>query len=1031
MKEIFEFVVRGRTGDLDDLREDIQKTADAVADYGDAANDTSGKSVKAERGILNLGKAANTALTAVKALAAAGLAGLLTVTGTAIHDVMALDSAMNKFEAQTGVTGSALEEYTDIAQELYGSNLGESMDDVVTALGQVRNISGESGAALTVLTEKGLILRDVFGYEIAESMRAADNASKAFGVDASEVLDFVTVAAQRTGDASGDLLDTVNEYGADFAEAGYSVDQMFAALVQGSEAGIFNLDKIGDSVREFGTRVQEGTDETKAAFDSLLKADTDGWLFKDYETGVDTVVTSSKELYAAIEAGTVPLSMVGDRVAATLGQIEDPIERNAVGVALLGSMYEDLGPSAFEALNIMDEGLQGIDGATKRAGEAMQQGLGPAWTRFTRGVRMGLVDAIGPFIADGLDALIPKLEIVGTWFKDKGIPSLIGFGKKIAPVVKGIGDWAGKNPKLIATLAAIAGVIATVVGVASALAPVFAAISSTVGVVSAAFGSFMAVAGTVATALSVPVLAVAGAFAAVVAAIVALGVAYKTNFLGFRDAVNSVAGSVGTALESIAGFVGKVVDAFQAGGLEGAASFLLEQISGGIQSVISYVLTEGPSIATNLLSAIGSGLGDVGAWFDTNFSGLVTTALSTAIAAGGAIYNAAVTYGPGILAAVGSGLTDVGTWILEHLINLWKAELELAITAGGAIYNAVVTYGPGILEAVGSGLGDVGLWVLTNFVSLLEAALAGAIIAGGAVYEAVVTYGPGILAAVSSGLGDVGGWILTNFVSLLQAALAGAILAGGAVYDAVVTYGPGILAAIGSGLGDLATWVTTNITGLLAGALTTAIAAGGTILIAVEQYGPGILSGILTGLGDMLGWVNTNIVQKIIDGLTAGIESVGSKAAEIGAKILSSIVGALAGLGSSIVNMINNAIPNEITIDAGILGSTSIDLPDDPIPGAAKGAHTRRGQPFWVGEEGMELFIPDTAGEIVPHDESMQYASAAFAMEPAFAYGGGGSGGDTYFDFHGPMNFWGVQDVRKLKRELEKEQRRQNQRGQV
>lgn len=50
-----------------------------------------------------------------------------------------------------------------------------------------------------------------------------------------------------------------------------------------------------------------------------------------------------------------------------------------------------------------------------------------------------------------------------------------------------------------------------------------------------------------------------------------------------------------------------------------------------------------------------------------------------------------------------------------------------------------------------------------------------------------------------------------------------------------------------------------------------------------------------------------------------------------------------------------------------------------PIPGvgfAAKGANTLAGQPFIVGEQGPELFVPKTAGSIIPNDKMGAQVSA-------------------------------------------------------
>jgi hypothetical protein len=413
------------------------------------------------------------------------------------------------------------------------------VDDVAVSMAQVRNITGLEGDSLATLTEQALILRDTFGYEVTESVRAADTAMQNFDVSSEHMMDLITTAAQQTGDSTQDLLDTVNEYSADFAAAGYDADMMFQTLIQGSEAGIFNLDKVADGVREFSTRVQEGGDETRAAFDALFANTEADWMFVDYENGVQQSIGSTQALYDAIQSGSVPISLVGDRLADSLSQIEDPLLRNQIGVALLGSIYEDVGDAAIEALNIQDEGLNEAAGATERAGNALQQGLQPAWDRFQRTVRTGLVNAISPYATAFLQRLIPALERAGAWLTATGIPAFVRFlgwlrvtGETVLEVVAAflgfdsVGDMFSALVNSIGQLVTFLGHLSpeslVVIGTVLAAMAAPAVIGALVAGVTALGGGLVAV-----TAAAWPL-----------AAALALVVAYETNFGGLRDRVN-------------------------------------------------------------------------------------------------------------------------------------------------------------------------------------------------------------------------------------------------------------------------------------------------------------------------------------------------------------------------------------------------------------------------------------------------------------------------------------------------------------
>ena len=88
-------------------------------------------------------------------------------------------------------------------------------------------------------------------------------------------------------------------------------------------------------------------------------------------------------------------------------------------------------------------------------------------------------------------------------------------------------------------------------------------------------------------------------------------------------------------------------------------------------------------------------------------------------------------------------------------------------------------------------------------------------------------------------------------------------------------------------------------------------------------------------------------LASVVPGLTAAALQLQTAAASLAAaNAAGGIAGGLGGFGAA--------------FDSGVLPFTEIGF-------AAEGAVARAGQPFIVGEEGRELFVPDSAGTIVPH----------------------------------------------------------------
>ena len=64
-------------------------------------------------------------------------------------------------------------------------------------------------------------------------------------------MDILTIGFQNGANYSGELLDTMREYSPKFKELGLDADTAMAYLIQGAQNGAFNLDKVGDAMKEF------------------------------------------------------------------------------------------------------------------------------------------------------------------------------------------------------------------------------------------------------------------------------------------------------------------------------------------------------------------------------------------------------------------------------------------------------------------------------------------------------------------------------------------------------------------------------------------------------------------------------------------------------------------------------------------------------------------------------------------------------------------------------------------------------------
>lgn len=339
------------------------------------------------------------------------------------------NQAINQMAASTGATGAELEGLRDVVKEVYGNNFGESYDDAANAVAEVSKQTGLMGDELQKATESAFALGDTFGYEVNESTRAASALMTNFGVSAEEAYNLIAVGAQNGADQNGDLLDTLNEYSAQYAALGLSADQFTQSLISGAESGAFSIDKVGDAVKEFNIRAKDGSDTSAEAF-ALIGMNAEDMTAK-FAAGGDTAQEAFFQVVQALDA------------------MEDPVAKNTAAVGLFGTQYEDLeanllpmlasmedaSGTAYDALGQINEVKYDDVGS---AMEGLSRTIGSATTEIRSNLSAGFADAISGIVnvmnggdAEGIfDGMFQSLQsAIGTIGNGSG--ALLDAGKSI------------------------------------------------------------------------------------------------------------------------------------------------------------------------------------------------------------------------------------------------------------------------------------------------------------------------------------------------------------------------------------------------------------------------------------------------------------------------------------------------------------------------------------------------------------------------------------------------------------------------
>lgn len=353
-------------------------------------------------------------------------AGFTALGGFGVKSASDLNKALNDLQSSTGMTEQEMEAYRSVMENIYNKNYGESFEDVSDAISQVVTQIGkmDSGAGLQNLTENALVLRDVFGYDVNESVRAANALMQQFGIDGDQAFNLIAQGAQKGLDFSGDFLDSINEYSVQFSKMGFSAEDMFNIFVSGAENGAFNLDKLGDAVKENAIRVLELSDDSNAAFESIgLDADV---MREKFAAGGE----SAKEAFLQVMTG--------------LAAMEDPLEQNTTGVQLFGTMWEDLGPQVTTQLGVIQGGIDGTKNSMEELKNVQYDDVTERLAAVGRNLQTEVLIPLGEALVPVLETVVSKLSELITWWTnldDKTKIVILTIGGAIAaigPLAKGI-----------------------------------------------------------------------------------------------------------------------------------------------------------------------------------------------------------------------------------------------------------------------------------------------------------------------------------------------------------------------------------------------------------------------------------------------------------------------------------------------------------------------------------------------------------------------------------------------------------------
>ena len=354
--------------------------------------------------------------------------GAVVAGGTILaNSAMNLENAVAKYISTTNTAENETEKYKRVLENINSNNYGEGYEDIADSMAQVtmqlKNLNEQD---LQNITEKAIALRDLFGYDVSESIRAVKAMMDNLNVSADEAFNLIAEGKKQGLDFSNELLDNINEYSVQFGKLGLSAEDMFNIFKVGANNGAFNLDKIGDAVKEFSIRAIDGSNTTIDGFKRIgLNADE---MAKKFANG------GEEAKQAFIE------------VVNRLGNMDDKVSQSIAGVDLFGTMWEDLGPTVITSFSKMDNGIS-------KSSDSMQKSIDELYntTKKKAETQLKRLQSLG---ADFGEEMLPVLE------------DLIDMAEGFIDKLEGMSDAEKENIVKIGLFVASAGPLIKTMGTA-------------------------------------------------------------------------------------------------------------------------------------------------------------------------------------------------------------------------------------------------------------------------------------------------------------------------------------------------------------------------------------------------------------------------------------------------------------------------------------------------------------------------------------------------------------------------------------
>lgn len=372
------------------FREDIKKLSGELADNKSKAEQLSASTDSLDKSLEKTKQAAekskdgfSSAKVAIGNLISEGIKKMTQEAVDALKRITEeTQTASNSFQAITGETDAVTQKFSDKMKEMYKDGYGESLKDIGDKMAYVKQVTKETDPSkVKELTENAIALEDTFGSDFQETIRGVNGLMTHFGTDSTKAFDLFAKGSQKGLDYTNELGDNVAEYGGNFKQAGYTVEEYFQLLANGTKNGAYNLDKVNDSINEVKNKLGDGSIEKNIG---IFSKDT-------------------KKSFKAWKDGKGTMKKVIDSIVKDINGCKNEQKALTMASTAFGTMGEDANLKVVKSLKSTGKTFKKVQGSAEKLKEVKYDDVATKFKNIGRTVQLDLFVPLA-------EKLLPKIE---------------------------------------------------------------------------------------------------------------------------------------------------------------------------------------------------------------------------------------------------------------------------------------------------------------------------------------------------------------------------------------------------------------------------------------------------------------------------------------------------------------------------------------------------------------------------------------------------------------------------------------------